>query len=154
MKNEHSEAGIAEDLIRTITQLAVAETHAKTLYEKTMGEVERETLKPEDAQDKLLLVMDQINCLAQTRRKVMLYLFNQFKGDMAFWCEIKHLAIASYTLFEAYQASSNDVELLNLAYETQKEFTRALSAFLGMEITDCAACFSDMLKAQEVNDGN
>lgn len=149
MKNEHSEAGIAEDLIRTITQLAVAETHAKTLYEKTLGEVERETLSPQDAQDKAELIIDQINGFANTRRKVMLYLFNQYHGDVSFWCEIKHLAIASYTLFEAYQASNNDVELLNLAYEAQKEFTRALSAFLGTEITDCAACLSDMLKAQE-----
>lgn len=149
MKNEHSESGIAEDLIRAITQLAVAETHAKSLHEKVLGEIERGTLKAEDAQDKDLMIIDQMSSIAQVRRKTMLYLFDKFHGDVSFWCEIKHLAIASYTLFEAYQASNDDVELLNLAYDAQKEFTKALSAFLGTEITDCAACFSDMLKAQE-----
>lgn len=149
MKNEHSEAGIAEDLIRTITQLAVAETHAKTLYEKTLGEVERGTKDALEVQEKCDMIISQINGFANTRRKVMLYLFNKYNGDASYWCEIKHLAIASYTLFEAYQASDDDVELLNLAYEAQKEFTTALSAFLGTEITDCAACLSDMLKAQE-----
>ena len=50
------------------------------------------------------------------------------------------------TVFEAYEASDNDLELLNLAYEANKAFVSALSRFLGIELTDCAACFADSMK--------
>ena len=76
----------------------------------------------------------------------MLYLFNMYHGDKSYWCEIKHLGIAAYTLFEAYEASEKDEDLLDLAMEAQKAFTRAMCSFLGKEITDCAACFAEMLK--------
>jgi hypothetical protein len=53
------------------------------------------------------------------------------------------------TLFEAYQASDDDAELLHMAYEANEAFTNAMSRFLGVEITSCAACFADALKGED-----
>lgn len=148
--NRHSSDGIAEDLIRSIVQMGCAEVHAKTLYEKAVGDLENKVDgNDEEAVKKQVELIDrhisEINSYASLRRKLMLYLFNMYHGDKSYWCEIKHLGIAMYTAFEAYQANE-DPELLDLALEANKAFTKALSAFLGVEITDCAACFADMLK--------
>ena len=152
MKNIHSSDGIAEDMIRSIVQMGCAEVHAKTLYEKAVAELENGLIDTENddvvqAQlKKIETIESEIGSYASIRRKTMLRLFDMFQGDKSYWCEIKHLGIAAYTLFEAWEASDNDETLLDLANEAQKAFTRALCAFLGKEITDCAACFADMIK--------
>lgn len=152
MRNEHSSDGMAEDIIRSIVQMGCAEVHAKTLYEKMVAELENGLIDVENddvVQNQLKRiegVREEISLYASIRRKAMLYLFNMFSGDKTYWCEIKHLGIAAYTLFEAWEASDNDDSLLEIAMEAQKAFTRALCAFLGKEITDCAACFADMIK--------
>lgn len=153
MRNANAD-GIAEDLIRSIVQTGCAEVHAKTLYEKLTAEMENGIIDVEDADvvsrqmEKIETVAEQINELAQVRRETMLKLFEMFDGDKTYWCMIKHLGIAGYTLFEAYQSSDDDRELLDLAYEANKAFIKALSQFLGMEPVDCASCFGDLLKAK------
>lgn len=79
----------------------------------------------------------------------MLYLYNSFgsKGDREQWCLVKHLSMAMYTAFEAYQASDRDPELLNIALEINKKFIETCTKFLGVEITSCASCFADIMKA-------
>lgn len=152
MKNEHSSDGMAEDLIRSIVQMGCAEVHAKTLLEKSMAEMENGLIDVTDDDalqtqlKKVDTILEEIGHYASVRRKVMLFLFNMYDGDKSYWCEIKHLGIAAYTLFEAYEASDNNDELLDLALDAQKAFTKALCAFLGKEITDCAACFAEMIK--------
>lgn len=152
MKNIHSSDGMAEDLIRSIVQIGCAEVHAKTLYEKTVAELENGLIDignddvVQSRLKKIESIKEEISSYASIRRKTMLYLFGMFDGDKNYWCEIKHLGIAAYTLFEAWEASDNDDDLLDIAMEAQKAFTRALCAFLGKEITDCAACFADMIK--------
>ena len=84
--------------------------------------------------------------VASLRRKAMLALFELYNGNKDAWCLVKHLGIGAMQIFEAYQSSDNDVELFNLWVESNKAFTKALCVFLGVEITDCAACFADMLK--------
>lgn len=155
MRNAHASEGLAEDLIRSFVQVGCAEVHAKTLYEKANAELENGIIDIEDPEvvSKQMAKMDEIqneiSALAQLRRELMLKLYNMFDGDQAQWCMVKHLGIGAYTLFEAYQASDQDPELLHLSIEANKAFIRAMSAFLGMEIVDCAACFSDALKALE-----
>lgn len=155
MRNENSSDGLSEDLIRAIVQTGCAEAHAKTLYEKATAELENGIIDPDDKESveaqvtKINDLTEEINELARIRRSAMLTLFQMYKGDKTYWCMIKHLGIASYTLFEAYQASDDDRELLDLATEANKAFVKALSHFLGVEITDCAACFADMLRAEE-----
>lgn len=154
MNNVHAD-GQAEDMIRAITQLGCAELHAKTLYEKYVGELEEGIVDVSDNDvvkkqlGKIECVVEQINSLASVRRKTMLKLFEMYQGDKSVWCEIKHLSAASYTLFEAYQASDDDREVLDLAMEANQELLKALSVFLGVEITSCAACFADSLRAKE-----
>lgn len=154
MVNRHSSDGMAEDLIRAITQLGCAEAHYKTLYEKSVAELENgiiDTSSDEAVQKQLAKIdaaKEGITETAELRRKVMLRLYETYGGDKSYWCEIKHLAIASYTLFEAYEAS-DDETILSMANEAQKCFTKALSAFLGTEITDCAACFAEFLRSKE-----
>ena len=147
--------GIAEDLIRSIVQTACAEVHSKTLLEKFEAELSDGIVDPEDAeavQKHIELIEDvqyEINALAELRRSIMLKLFNMYDGDKDYWCLIKHLAVASMTAFEAYQASDDDADLLNIAMEANRRFTKALSHFLGVGITDCAACFADMVKKEK-----
>lgn len=76
-------------------------------------------------------------------------LFSMFDGDKDMWCQAKHLAIGAMTLFEAYEASENDAELLMMCVEANKAFTGAMSRFLGVGIQDCAACLSDALRGIE-----
>lgn len=146
MLNVHSSDGIAEDLIRAFVQYGSAEMHLKTLVEKTLAKIENPS--PDDG-DLIPLLTDyeeQLNEVASLRRKTMLSLFKLYNGNKDNWCLVKHLGIGAMQMFEAYQASDNDADLYNLWIESNKAFIKALCGFLGVEITDCAACFADMLK--------
>ena len=146
--------GIAEDLIRSIVQLSCSELHAKTLYEKYTAELENGLIDTENQEvvDKQIEKIDSalldLNELAQLRRKAMLQLYGLFDGNKDYWCQVKHLGAASYCLMECYLASDDDMELLQLAMDANKAFVRAVSQFIGVEITDCAACLSDMLRGK------
>lgn len=145
--------GASEDMIRSFVQIGCAELHAKTILEKAEAEMEEGIvdLEDPDAVDrqmkKISDIEEEMNMFAQLRRKIMLRLFDQYDGDKDYWCVIKHVGTGAYTLFEAYEASG-DPTLYDLALEANKAFIRALTHFLGVEITDCAACFSDILKAK------
>lgn len=146
MLNVHSSDGIAEDLIRAFVQYGTAEMHLKTLVEKTLAKIENPS--PDDG-DLIPLLTDyeeQLDEVASLRRKTMLSLFKLYNGNKDNWCLVKHLGIGAMQMFEAYQASDNDADLYNLWIESNKAFIKALCGFLGVEITDCAACFADMLK--------
>lgn len=154
MQNKMSETGQAEDMLRSIVQLGATEVHYITLYNKARAELENGLIDIENEEvlnaqtDKMDRYQDEINSIAEIRRKMMKKLFEMFDGDKDEWCLIKHLGVAMYTAYESYQASDNDLDLLDIAYEINKEFNKAVTAFLGMEITDCAACVSDMMKGE------
>lgn len=148
-----SEVGYAEDLIRSYIQFGCAEIHAKTLHEKTTAELENGMIDVEDEEalqshlEKCEMFQEDINEYASIRRDIMRKLMDMFpNGDKSMWCQAKHLGIGMMTLFEAYQGSDDDIELLHMAYEANKAFTKAMTRFLGIEISDCASCFSDALK--------
>lgn len=155
MKNVHSTDGIAEDLIRSIQQMAVLEMHKKTRIEQLYSEMNEGLINVED--DAVLIhqfgnikyLEEDLNEYADIRRQDMLYLYELYgsKGDKKMWCEVKHLAIASMTAFEVWQASDNDDNLLEMALRKNSLFIKAMSRFLGTEITSCASCFADILKA-------
>lgn len=151
-RNQNSEVGQAEDLIRSFVQFGCAEIHAMGLYYKTTAEMENgliDVADPDALQahlDKADAYQEDIETYANLRRRVMRRLFVMFEGDKNMWCQAKHLGIGAMTLFEAYEASDDDPELLCLAYEANKAFVKAMSRFLGIEITDCASCFADALK--------
>lgn len=151
-RNVDSEVGQAEDMIRAFVQFGAAEIHAKGLYEKTQAELENGYINVEDNEvlqkhlDKSEQYRLDIETYANLRRSVTRKLFSMFEGDKDVWCLVKHLGIGAMTLFEAYEASDNDLELLNMAYEANKAFVLAMTRFLGVEISDCAACLSDSLK--------
>ena len=156
MKNSLSETGIAEDMIRSYIQFGCAEIHAKSLYEKTIAELNNGLIDVTDAEvrnkhlERAEMFKDDINAYASMRRDIMRKLLDMFpNGDKAMWCQAKHLGIGMMTLFEAYQGSDDDVELLHMAYEANEAFTNAMSRFLGVTITSCSACLSDALKGAE-----
>ena len=156
MKNPMSETGIAEDLIRSYVQFGCAEIHAKSLYEKTIAELNNGLIDVTDEGvrskhlERAEMFEADINSYAEMRRNIMRVLLAMFpNGDKAMWCQAKHLGIGMMTLFEAYQASDDDVELLQMAYEANEAFTLAMSRFLGVEISSCAACFADSIKGEE-----
>lgn len=147
MENVHSSDGIAEDVIRAFVQFGSAEMHLKTLVEKTIAKIENPSPDdPNNLMEQLISYEDQLEEIASLRRKAMLNLFEMYNGNKDAWCLVKHLGIGAMQIFEAYQASDNDVELFDLWTESNKAFIKSLCVFLGVEITECAACFSDMLK--------
>ena len=154
MRNDMSTSGIGEDMIRAIIQFGCAELHAKTLYEKTRAELDNGIVDVNDTDtlnktvEKLDEYRKDMDNYASLRRRSMKALFQMFDGDKDLWCQIKHLGTGAMTMFEAYEASDGDGELLDIAYDANKEFVKAATRFLGMEITECAACFSDMLKGE------
>lgn len=153
-KNLQSETGQAEDMIRAYVQFGCAEIHAMGLFYKANAEIENGMIDVGDKEvlekqtQKIEQYQKDIETYANLRRSVMRKLFSMFDGNKDMWCQAKHLGIGAMTLFEAYEASDNDMELMMLCIEANKAFTNAMSRFLGMEITDCAACFADMLKAK------
>ena len=156
MKNVDSETGMAEDMLRAIVQLGATEMHYQTLYNKSVAQLENGLIEVEKDEvrekqlEKINRYREEINDIADVRRKMMRKLFSLFDGgNKDAWCLIKHLGVASMTAFEAYQASDDDAELLDLYYDINKEFNKAVTDFLGAEITDCAACVSDFLKGEK-----
>lgn len=160
MKNKMSETGQAEDMLRSIVQLGATEVHYITLYNKARAEMENGLIDVEDQEvlnkqmEKTTRYQNEINEIAELRRRMMKKLFLLFHDENDFgdkndeWCVIKHLAISMYCAYESYQASDNDLDLLDIAYEINKQFSKAVSGWLGMEIMDCAACLSDALKGE------
>lgn len=155
-RNPQSSDGLAEDIIRAFTQVGCAESHAKTLLEKATAELDNGLIDIENREvvekqiEHINDLTDEINSLAELRRDMMRYLQKLYPdGDKNYWCMVKHLSISAYTAFEVYQASDDDPELLNMALEANKRFTKALTHFLGFELTSCASCVSDMLKGKE-----
>lgn len=154
MKNQNSEVGMAEDMIRSYVQFGCAEIHAMGLFYKANAEIENGLIDVEDSDvlsahaEKVEQYQKDIETYANLRRTVMRSLFEMFDGDKNMWCQAKHLGIGAMTLFEAYEASDNDTNLLALCIEANKAFTHAMSRFLGAEIDDCAACLSDFLKGE------
>lgn len=146
--------GTAEDLIRSITQTACAENHAKTILEKYEAQLENGLIDGNDPEavnaqlEKINDIMLEINAMADLRRDMMHHLMTMYNGDVDYWCMVKHLAVGAYCAFEAYQASDDDAGLYGMYLEANKRFIKAMSHFLGVEITECAACFADALKGE------
>lgn len=147
MKNVHSSDGIAEDMIRSFVQFGAAELHLKTLVEKSEAKLRDGLTEDMDGEvAKLLEYQKQLDEVTELRRSMMLTLFEMYDGDKDAWCLVKHLGMGMITAFEAAQASDFEPKMYELWLKANSQFTKALSEFLGTEITDCAACFADMLK--------
>jgi len=152
MINKNSTDGYAEDLIRSFVQIATLEMHAKTLLEKRESEFTNGLTDYNiDEHMKIIERMkEEVNTFTDIRRGDMLFLYQMFesKGDKEQWCMVKHLAIASMTAFEAWQGSDAKYEstLFQMYIEKNKLFVNAMTKFLGVEITECASCFSDILR--------
>lgn len=156
--NKYSEVGAGEDLLRAIVQMGAAEIHAMGLYYKTQAELENGLIDIEDNEvlqkqiEKGEMYREDIETYSDLRRQMMVALKDMVGTDEAnkdLWCMVKHLGLAMMQTFEAYENSDNNLELLNIAYEANKAFTKAVTRFLGVEITDCAACFADSMKGNE-----
>ena len=153
MENKHASNGMAEEMIRAIAQLGATEYHYKTLVEKTNADLENGLVELETNESllkgiaKLDEYRDDLTQAAELRRKLMLKLYEMFGGDKDLWCIVKHALIAEEQIFECWQASDDDPERLNMWIEANKISNKAVSRFLGAEITDCASCLSDFLKA-------
>lgn len=154
--NPYSETSQAEDLIRSLVQMGCAEVHAQTLYFKITAELENGIIDVEDSEElqkaigKAEMFREDMETYADLRRGMTKKLFDMFDGedkDMTMWCQIKHLGLSAYQCMEAYQASEDDPALLLLAYEANKAFVKAIARFVGVEITSCAACLGDALRA-------
>ncbi len=148
MRNDNASNGMAEDLIRSFVQIASAELHTKTSIEKAVSDIENGV---SDDTARIESLKEDLMTQASLRREIMLSLYRMYgeQGDKEKWCVVKHLGMAMYTAFEAYQASDNDSEMLDFALRANQMFIKAVTEFLGVEVTECASCFSDILKAGE-----
>lgn len=149
MENKQSTSGMLEDLVRSLQQLASGELHSKTALEKLEGQM----LSVEDADIVELSAQirdaeEHLGLVTEQRRSIMRIIAKYAKDlNPEKWCEVKHMAMASYTAFEAYQAyGDNDADLYVLYMSTNDLFIQSVSDWLGLEIPACASCFSDALK--------
>lgn len=156
--NKNSEVGAGEDLLRAVVQMGAAEIHAMGLYFKTTAEMENGLVNIDDPEvlqkqiDKAEMYREDIETYATLRRQMTTALKDMVGTEEAnkdMWCMVKHLGLSMMQCFEAYENSDNNLELLNLAYEANKAFTKAVTRFLGIEITDCASCLSDSMKGMK-----
>lgn len=157
MENKNASNGIAEEMIRTFVQLGCCELHTKTTIEKKVSELENGMVPEDNVQDFIKDIEDLRKDLieyAQLRREAMLSVYEMYPdGNKEYWCLVKHLGLAMYTAFESWQASDDDENLFYIYQQANKLFVKAMSKFLGVTITECASCFSDILKAEsEVKD--
>lgn len=157
-KNVNSEVGSAEDLLRAIVQMGCAEIHAMGLYFKATAEMENGLVDVDNNEvlqkqmEKVEQYIEDIETYAVLRRQMTTALADMVGTESRnkdMWCMVKHLGLSMMQTFEAYENSDNDPTLLNLAYEVNKAFTKAVTRFLGVEITDCSACLSDALKGDK-----
>lgn len=145
--------GAAEDLIRAFVQIGCAEGHTKTLLEKFNAELSNGIIDPmeEDVVKaqiyKINDTTEELDMLAELRRGIMRHLMDTYGADKDYWCMVKHIGVGAYNLFEAYQATG-DATLLNLSLEANARFVKSITRFLGTEISDCAACLADAIKAK------
>lgn len=156
--NKSSEVGSAEDLLRAVVQMGAAEIHAMGLYFKATAEMENGLVDVDDPEvlqkqiEKAEQYREDIETYAVLRRQMTNALKDMVGTEDAnkdMWCMVKHLGLSMMQCFEAYENSNENLELLNLAYEANKAFTKAVTRFLGIEISDCAACMSDSLKGEQ-----
>lgn len=153
MNNPLSSSGIAEDMIRAFQQTSCAELHLMTLYQKTLAELENGLIDLDDDEVRMAHInlaeqyREDLIEVTDLRRRMMVSCFEMFSdGNKDVWCMVKHLGMASACAWEVYQASDDDPSLLSIAVDANKMFTRFITQFLGMEITDCASCVVDALK--------
>lgn len=159
MTNKNSTSGAIEDMVRSFVHTLCAEMHTKTLVEMTVSEYENITdadllnntksnKEVVELNEQLSYYMQWLDTLTAQRREDMntLYKMAGSKGNKKMWCNVKHCGVAAMTAFEAWQAT-DDENLYEIALAKNDLFLEVLTAFLGMPITNCASCFSDMTKA-------
>lgn len=150
--------GAAEDIIRSFTQLVCTEEHYKTVIEKHNSELNNGIVDADDSDavsrhiELLTDAVDELGQVAEIRRALMLRLQSEYGADPHYWCIVKHLSAAAYNAFEAYQASDNDAALMTAWLDINARFIKALTRWLGVEITECASCFSDIIKGKGVSE--
>lgn len=157
MQNTNSTDGLAEDLIRSVVQFGCSEAHLKTLIEKATAELDNGLIDVTDA-GQLQAHLDKIDTYREMmceatdmRRRLMVKLYALGEGDKDYWCLVKHFGTGCFQIYETYMASDDDAELYNLWLESNKLFVKAMTGFLGYEVTDCAACLHDYLKGETTN---
>lgn len=149
--------GAAEDLIRAFVQMGCAELHMKTLVEKYNAQLENGLIDLNDNNvvrgqiEKIHDAENELAVLAESRRGLMLRLKDMYNCDDDYWCIVKHTGLAMYCAFEAYQAT-DDIAIYEEYLGANERFINALTHWLGVEITSCAACFADALKAERNKD--
>lgn len=150
--------GAAEDLIRSFVQMGCAELHMKTLVEKYSAQLENGLIDVTDNEavnkqvEKINDAADELTAIAEVRRGLMLRLMDMYDCDKDYWCIVKHTGMAMYCAFEAYQAT-DDADIYMEYMQCNRRFIHALTHFLGVEVTDCASCFADILAAERNNNG-
>ncbi|MEX1505529.1 hypothetical protein [Enterococcus sp. C56] len=160
-ENKQASEGLAEDLIRSMVQTSSIELHLKTLVEKRQSEMDNGLIDTNDFNrvneqiDVLKNLKEELFEVTEQRRQDMRTLFDLFegKGDKEQWCIVKHAAMAMYTAFEAWQASDNDRLLYQICIEKNAYFIKKITQFTGVPITECASCFSDMMKGAIDDEG-
>lgn len=154
-ENKYSTEGMLEDLIRAMVQLCATELHEKTNLERLNADLELGRIEFADFNIQEIELIESLSMITEARRnhQKLVYTLAGGKGDMKQWCKVKHMAMAMYTTFEAYQATDNDQDLYSAYLNTNRLFIATMTKFLGFPVTDCASCFTDFIKGGGEEDG-
>ena len=152
MKNNDSTSGMLEDMVRSMTQLASMELHAKTYLEKANDKLAgAEPDQIPEMLDAVQAAEKHLQKVTELRRNAMRTIAS-YSDDVNTekWCEVKHAAMAMYTAFEAYQANES-TDLYNYYMDCNDLFITVVAEWLGFNIPACASCFSDAMKGVDTN---
>ena len=151
--NKHTSSGVSEDIIRSIKELVALEEHLVTLVLKYNSKITHNLT--DDVSIELINVKEtcvELKTITDLRRSQMLRLKEMYADtvDDNYWCNVKHLSAVAKLSVEQYQATGNTDDFHYMAH-VHELLISTITKFLGVEVTSCQSCFSDILKAEELN---
>jgi len=150
--NLHTSSGVAEDLIRGLQNLVALEAHYLTDLLKYQSQIDQNLVDGDEIMSTIESIefsqemLTNITMLRRAEMKRLKSMFKDEEGDDSYWCSVKHLLGVTMFLTEVWQGTNDDDDF-DAMVKANELLIYTMTKFLGVEITSCAACFSDMLKA-------
>ena len=150
--NKHTSSGVSEDILRSVKELVALEEHLVTIVLKHNSKITHDLT--EDVNSELAKVKDacsELKTVTNLRRSQMLRLKEMYADTINedYWCNVKHMAGVAKLSVEQYQATGTNDDFHYMS-DVHELFISTVTKFLGVEVTSCQSCFSDILKAEEL----
>jgi len=156
MKNTRSSVGVIEDMLCGLMHDVATENHLRIKLNYLNREMRLKSEAGEDVSDlneDFYNTQTSLELTTELRRSRMRLIQDTVgETDDKMWCTIKHQSLSLQTAFEQWQDNFEDYGRYEFYLKAQELYTRCVSAWLGFEVQECAACLSDMLKDKSLSE--